>query len=237
MNIILFDKTDYYQNENYIRLSDYRFNHISSVLKSGKNDTLKVGLINGNMGTGKVLEINDHYVDLSITLDKRPPSPLPLTILLAMPRPKVLKRTLKHITVLGIKKIYLINSFRVEKSYWQTPGLKQETVKKIFINALEQACDTVLPELYIEPLFKPFIEDRLPDIIKNTVPVVAHPKNGKRNVPASGKHVTLAIGPEGGFIPYEINKLKECGFEEFQFGERILPVETAVPSLIPLLIQ
>ncbi len=135
MNIILFDETDYYQNKNYIRLSDYRFNHISSVLKAGKNDTLKAGLINGDMGTGKVLEMTDRYVDLSIELDKRPPSPLPLTILLAMPRPKVLKRTLKHITVLGIKTIYLINSFRVEKSYWQTPGLKQETVRKVFLNA------------------------------------------------------------------------------------------------------
>ena len=74
-------------------------------------------------------------------------------------------------------------------------------------------------------------------IIQNTVAVVAHPKNGNRKVHTSGKHVTLAIGPEGGFIPYEINKLKKCGFEEFRFGERILPVETAVPSLISLLIQ
>jgi RsmE family RNA methyltransferase len=237
MNIILFDKTDYYQNKNSIRLSDYRFDHISTVLKSKKNDTLKTGLINGSMGTGKVLEITDRYVDLSVTLDKKPPSPLPLTIILAMPRPKILKRTLKHITVLGVKTIYLINSFRVEKSYWQTPGLKEAAVRKIFHNALEQACDTVLPELRIEPLFKPFVEDRLPDLIKNTVPVVAHPKNGKNNIHTSGKHVTLAIGPEGGFIPYEIKKLKECGFEEWKFGERILPVETAAPSLIPLLIQ
>ncbi len=237
MNIILFNETDYCQDKNSIRLSDYRFKHISSVLKSRKNDTLKAGLINGNIGTGKVLEITDSYVDLSIVLDKRPPSPLPLTILLAMPRPKFLKRTLKHITVLGVKTIYLINSFRVEKSYWHTPALKQAAIKEIFLNALEQACDTVLPELYIESLFKPFVEDRLPAIIQNTIPVVAHPKNGMSKVITSGKHVTLAIGPEGGFIPYEINKLKECGFEEFKFGDRILPVETAVPSIIPLLIQ
>ena len=237
MNIILFDKTDYYQNKNSIRLSDYRFDHISNVLRPKKNDTLKTGLINGNMGTGKVLEITDRYVDLSITLDKEPPPALPITILLAMPRPKVLKRTLKHIAVLGVKSIYLINSFRVEKSYWHTPALKQAAIRTIFLNALEQASDTLLPELHIEPLFKPFVEDRLPDIIQNTVAVVAHPKNGNRKVITSGKHVTLAIGPEGGFIPYEINKLKECGFEEFRFGERILPVETAVPSLISLLIQ
>ena len=85
MNIILFDRTDYYQRQDTIRLSDYRFDHISKVLKPDINDTLKVGLINGNMGTGKVLEINERYVDISVKTNTKPPPPCPLTILLAMP--------------------------------------------------------------------------------------------------------------------------------------------------------
>jgi len=161
----------------------------------------------------------------------------PLSLVLALPRPKVLKRTLKHITVLGVKKIYLINSFRVDKSYWQTPFLQQDSIRKIFLDSLEQACDTVLPELFLRPLFKPFVEDELPELIKNTVPLVAHPGTGSGAIDISGKHITLAIGPEGGFIPYEIEKLKVCGFKEFNFGQRILPVETAVPGLLSLLIS
>jgi len=216
-------------------LSGYRFDHISEILKSKKNDLLQVGLINGKLGTGKVIEITGQYTDISVTLDKDPPLPASLTLLLALPRPKILKRTLKHITVLGVKKIFLINSFRVDKSYWQTPVLDKEKIKDIFLNSLEQSCDTVLPELFMKPLFKPFVEDELPDIIKNTIPVIAHPKAANTLVDISGKHFTLAVGPEGGFIPYEIKKLKECGFEEYNFGERILPVETAVPGIISIL--
>ncbi|MBI5056358.1 MAG: 16S rRNA (uracil(1498)-N(3))-methyltransferase [Nitrospirae bacterium] len=235
MNIILFNETDYYQNRDAIRLSDHRFDHISEVLRSKKNDLLQVGLINGKLGTGKVIEITKQFIDISVTLDKDPPLPASLTLLLALPRPKILKRTLRHVTTLGVKKIFLINSFRVDKSYWQTPVLGREKIRDIFLNSLEQSCDTILPELSLKPLFKPFVEDELPDIIKNTIPVLAHPKAANKLVDTSGKHFTLAVGPEGGFIPYEINKLKECGFEEYNFGKRILPVETAVPGIISIL--
>ncbi|RZA06175.1 MAG: RsmE family RNA methyltransferase, partial [Proteobacteria bacterium] len=44
--------------------------------------------------------------------------------------------------------------------------------------------------------------------------------------------VTLAIGPEGGWIPYEIDLLKEAGLQPVQLGERILRVETAVAVLL-----
>jgi len=235
MNIILFDEKDYNQNKDAIRLRDQRFVHISEVLRSKNDDVLKIGQINGNLGTGKVLQITDRFVDISVNLDKEPPLPSNVILLLALPRPKVLRRTLKHITALGVKKIFLINAFRVDKSYWQTPVLKGENIRDIFLDSLSQSCDTVLPELQMKPLFRPFVEDELPEIIKNTFPLIAHPKAAEKISGTSGKYVTLAIGPEGGFIPYEIDKLKECGFKEYNFGERILPVETAVPAIISIL--
>jgi RsmE family RNA methyltransferase len=44
--------------------------------------------------------------------------------------------------------------------------------------------------------------------------------------------VTLAIGCEGGFIPYEVDLLAQQGFVPVELGERILRVETAVTALI-----
>jgi RsmE family RNA methyltransferase len=131
-----------------------------------------------------------------------------------------------------VKKIILLNCFRVEKSFWQSPFLGEEATKEQLILGLEQARDTVLPEVLLRPLFKPFVEDELPALIKETLPLVAHP-HATAQCPRDVKRtVTLAIGPEGGFIPYEIEKLIACGFSPVQMGERILSVETAVPALI-----
>jgi RsmE family RNA methyltransferase len=44
--------------------------------------------------------------------------------------------------------------------------------------------------------------------------------------------VTLAIGPEGGFIAEEIASFENAGFQAVTIGERVLRVETAVAALI-----
>lgn len=236
MNIILFDQTDHYQNETTIRLSDRRFEHITKVIKPETGSTLKVGMINGKIGTGRVVEITKDHIDISVQLHSEPPPPAPLTLLLALPRPKVLRRVLKHATTIGIKNIYLINAWRVEKSYWQTPILKDDSISKIFLDGLEQASDTVMPKLHMKCFFKTFVEDELPDIIKNTCPLIAHPGTSEKTIDTSGGRYTLAIGPEGGFIEPELRSLKECGFTEMNFGQRILSVETAVPFIVSRLI-
>ncbi|MFA5524482.1 MAG: RsmE family RNA methyltransferase, partial [Tissierellales bacterium] len=81
-------------------------------------------------------------------------------------------------------------------------------------------------------LFKPFVEDRIPDIIKGTRAIVAHPIADKDCPRDIGERITLAIGPEGGFIPYEIDMLKEHGFKVVSLGQRILRVETAISVIL-----
>jgi RsmE family RNA methyltransferase len=41
--------------------------------------------------------------------------------------------------------------------------------------------------------------------------------------------VALAIGPEGGWVDFELTLLAARGFVPFSLGERILRVEVAVP--------
>lgn len=232
MNIILFDRNDHYRDSGTIRLSDSRFDHITKVIRPETGGLLKVGMINGMAGTGRVVEITGDHIDISLDLDKEPPPPAPVTLLLALPRPKMLRRILKHVTTLGIKDIYLINSWRVEKSYWQTPFLKEAAIRETFIRGLEQAGDTILPELHIKRFFKPFVDDELAGIVRNTYPLVAHPMASEKSRELPQGPYTLAIGPEGGFIEPELRSLRECGFHELNFGDRILNVETAVPFIV-----
>ncbi|RYY75705.1 MAG: 16S rRNA (uracil(1498)-N(3))-methyltransferase [Gammaproteobacteria bacterium] len=232
MNLVLFSEADFI-GENLIAIRDQRrLQHIKQVHQIQIGDTLKLGIINGNIGSGRVETFNESEIHLAVSLTKAPPKPLPVTLVLALPRPKMLKRTLQTIATLGVKKVYLINSYRVEKSYWQTPLLDESAITEHLLIGLEQGCDTQLPEIHLIKRFKPFVEDDLANIVGTSRALVAHPYT-ELPCPAQIDYaITLAIGPEGGFIPYEIDLLEKCGFTPVNLGERIMRVETVVPYLL-----
>ena len=231
MNLILLDKEDFVA-QNQVRLSGRRLDHILNIQRAKSGDKLRVGEINGLLGTGEIIRLSGDELEMKVQLDQQPPEPLPITLLLALPRPKMLKRVLQSVSSLGVKKIYLINSYRVEKSFWGSPLLHRENLREQLILGLEQARDTILPEVHLCSRFKPFVEDELPDIAKETTAYVAHPGAESHCPSTPMQRSTLAVGPEGGFIPYEIEKLHQCGFLPISLGERILRVETAVPVLL-----
>lgn len=231
MNLIILFEQDFI-GKNKVRLRDRRLNHVLTVHKAKIGDTLKVGLLNDKMGKGLITKLNKDEMEMEIELTDLSPPPLDVKLILAMPRPKALNRIIQDVTTMGIKKIYIIKTWRVQKSYWSSPVLNDNSLFENMVLGLEQGKDTILPEIEIVKLFKPFVEDRIPDIIKGTRPIVAHPTS-KNQCPRNVKEpVTLAIGPEGGFIPYEIDLLEKQGFESVSLGNRILRVETAIPVIL-----
>ena len=235
MNLILLEKEDFL-SQTRVHLHGRRLKHIVNIQRATVGDELRVGVVNGLIGTGKIVSLTDHELEMEIQLEQEPPQPLPVTLLLALPRPKMLKRILQSISSLGVKKIYLINSYRVDKSFWGSPLLQPENLREQLLLGLEQARDTILPEIALRPRFKPFVEDELTEISKGTTAYVAHPGVESICPRDFEKPATLAIGPEGGFIPYEVEKLQSCGFIPVSLGERILRVETAVPVLLSRLL-
>ncbi|MVW74548.1 16S rRNA (uracil(1498)-N(3))-methyltransferase [Pseudomonas xionganensis] len=231
MNLLLLEDGDFIA-EDRVRLSGRRLKHMLEVQQVAPGDSLRVGRLNGLMGSGQVLQLDTEQAELSISLDQAPPAKLPLTLLLALPRPKMLKRVLQTVSSMGVQRLILLNSYRVEKSFWQTPFLTPEAIREQLILGLEQARDTVLPEVIIEKRFKPFVEDRLPALAAGTLGLVGHPGDYPSCPRVVEQAVTLAIGPEGGWIPYEVEKLAEAGLQPVQLGARILRVETAVTALL-----
>ncbi|CAI8841635.1 16S rRNA (uracil(1498)-N(3))-methyltransferase [Pseudomonas sp. IT-P395] len=231
MNLLLLEEADFIAADRVV-LRDRRLTHMQEVHRSEVGDSLRVGRINGLMGSAELLRLEAGEVELRVTLDQPPPAKLPLTLVLALPRPKMLRRVFQTVATMGVSKVILVNSYRVEKSFWQTPFLEPEAIRENLILGLEQARDTVLPEIIIEKRFKPFVEDRLPAITEGTLGLVGHPGNYPPCPRALSEPVTLAIGPEGGWIPYEIDLLAKSGLQPVQLGERILRVETAVTALL-----
>ncbi len=231
MNLLLLEEADFIAADRAV-LSDRRFTHMQEIHRVAVGDSLRVGRIGGLMGQARVERLEGHEAELSLTFDQPPPAKLPLTLVLALPRPKMLRRVFQTVATMGVAKLVLVNSYRVEKSFWQTPFLEPEAIRDNLILGLEQARDTVLPEVIIEKRFKPFVEDRLPAIADGTLGLVGHPGNHPPCPRGVSEPVTLAIGPEGGWIPYEIDLLGKAGLNPVQLGDRILRVETAVTALL-----
>ncbi len=231
MNLILLFEEDFVGVDR-VCLRGRRLQHVLQVHRAQVGECLCVGRVNGRIGEGEVLALDNERLELRVSWRQNPPPALPVTLLLAMPRPKMLRRIIQTATAMGVKRLILINSYRVEKSYWQTPFLRPQQLHEQVVLGLEQAKDTVLPEVVLEQRFKPFVEDRLPALAAGTQALVAHPKAARECPRALTGPVTLAVGPEGGFIPYEVDKLEEAGFSRVHLGPRILRVENAVPALL-----
>ena len=231
MNLLLLTPDDFV-SDSRVALRGRQLQHVLSVHQAKVGEILRVGLVNHLMGEGRITALSPKCLEMEVNnLTEEPPAPLPLTVLLALPRPKMLKRSLQHLTALGVKKIVLMNSYRVEKSFWQSPWLSEPKIHEQLVLGLEQARDTVLPEVIQEKRFKPFVEDRLPTMVAGKRGMVAHPVGGTTCPHQIKGEAVLAIGPEGGFIPYEVEKLQEAGFERIHLGSRILRVETAVTAI------
>jgi len=216
--------------------------HIRKVLKSKVGDSLTIGEIGGNIGKATIIEINTNEVLLSdITLDKKPPAKLDLTVILALPRPKVLRRLIMDMTSLGVNKLIIVNSYRTQKSYWQSPLLNR--IDEFVFEGLQQAIDTVPLEVELQKRFKPFVEDDFPALKEQGHAVIAHPYASESwkayldGLKCKGSHENtmpkvLCIGAEGGWIDYEVDLLCKHGCTSVSLGARILRTETVVNVLL-----
>jgi len=231
MNLLLLTPQDCFQ-PNIAHLTGRRLQHVLAVHQAQIGQKLRVGMVNSLMGEAEIIHLDKQSLQLQFQLTQAPPAKLPLTLLLALPRPKMLKRILQTVATMGVERLVLMNSYRVEKSFWDSPFLQPQAIEEELILGLEQGKDTVLPQVILEKRFKPFVEDRLPELSANSLRLVAHPiaeQSCPRDVQQA---VTLAIGCEGGFIPYEVDLLAQQGFVPVELGARILRVETAVTALI-----
>lgn len=210
-----------------------RAEHLRTVLRAKAGDTLRIGVVDGALGTGLVEHLEDHEARIRITLATRP-APLHDTLLLAVPRPKVLMRMLAHAAAMGFARIVLFRSWRVDKTWMQSRAFDPAVQREQLMFGLEQAGRTQLPEVIRFDLFKPMVEDELPRLELPETRFVAHPYAATPTHQLQlgrAQPFSLAIGPDGGFLPYEVDKLIAAGFHAISCGPHALRTETALAAL------
>jgi len=236
MNIILIENDEL--SEGHVVLNDHRAKHIVKVLKSRVGDSLRVGVVDGEMGEGTVTAVTAKFpfvVELTVQLTDQAPAVPALDLLLALPRPIMLKRVLSQVTALGVGRIYLVNANRVEKSFWDAGILEENEYRPHLIHGLEQAVDTRLPQIQTFRHFRPFVEDHLPQLAAEySHLLLAHPFTDQtlpRSLSGGRKRILYAVGPEGGWVDFEVEKFLAAGMHPFSIGARVLKVDTAVVAI------
>ena len=237
MNLILLEP-DEIRADGTALLTGKRARHVREVLQAAEGEQIRVGVVEGPTGTATVVE-NGKEIRLKCTLsDGIPPTPR-VDLLLAMPRPKVMNRLWPVLAALGVGRILVSNAWKTERNYFDTHVLEPEHIREGLIEGLQQARDTRLPQVSVHKQFKKLVEDKLDGFGPYAARLVAHPGEGAfpseqlAALPREAR-VLLAIGPEGGWTPFELELLVRHGFEAISWGPRALRTDTACAVLLGL---
>lgn len=236
MNLILVDAAQV-APDGTVALDGARAEHIVRVLKAVPGDRVRMGVLDGLAGEGLVMAASPTHVTLRCRFD-RPAHPPAVDLLLALPRPKVLRRLWAQLAALGVGRILLTNASRVERNYFDTHLLEEAAYRPLLVEGLQQARDTRVPQVLVRRQLKILVQDELDGLFPEGLRLVADP-GAVRPVravvqDAAPGRVLLAVGPEGGWTRFELDLLAAHGFHASAAGSRPLRTDTACVALLTL---
>jgi RsmE family RNA methyltransferase len=238
MNLLLVERDELVGDGRDVELRDERARHLFDVLHVVPDQDVRIGVIDGPQGTASVTAIDGHVVRLRCTFNDDPPVVPPVDLILALPRPKVMRRLWAQLAAVGVGRIILTNAERVERDYFGTHLLTPATFRPLLIEGLQQARDTRVPGVSIHRRFRVLIEDELDALTDDALRLVAHPaeSTSARDAicAAPARRVLLAIGPEGGWNRFELDLLAAHGFTAIGMGTRTLRTDTACVAMLSL---
>lgn len=233
MNRILFDRSEI--KDGVVTFGGVRAEHVVKVLHGETGQILKTGEINGKIGVSvieSVEEADGFVVKARVDHDRESLKPW-VDLVLAPPRPRVMKRLLPQLAAMGVGRIVLVGAKKVEKDFWGATLLKEENHRPLLVEGLMQSGTSILPELETRRNFRKFVNEEMdclfPDVLRR---VVAHPYGASECAPSSGGRLLLAVGPEGGWTDDEVELLEKRGFARYSLGGRILRTDTALIALM-----
>jgi len=241
LNLVLIETGDL-GVDGQVRLTGPRAAHLIEVLRVTEGQTVRVGVLDGPRGVATVETIASGTVELTCALESETPPRPRLDLLLAVPRPKVMRRLWAQLSALGVSRVILTNAERVERPYFDTHVMTPECYRPLLIEGLQQARDTRVPMVSIHRQFRILVEDELDGLSDAALRLVADPAATTSVSDAVRKgldenreaRVLLAIGPEGGWNEFELRLLGTHGFTRVGMGPRTLRTDTACLALLAL---
>ena len=240
MNLLLLDPGEIV--DGHVRLEDRRARHLRDVLGVEVGAEVRAGIAGGAVGTATVTRVAGGAIDLDVVCDRPPPPRLPVVLVLAVPRPKVLTRVIEAAAAFAVERVELVNAWRVDKAYLDSPRLTADALALAVRLGAEQGATTHLPVVTVHRRLMAFLDRDHPAGVVPAAPALcAHPRSAAwiedaapfaRDRDASAAPITLAIGPEGGWIEREVETFAARGFAVVGLGQAVLRVEAAVAAAL-----
>ncbi len=236
MNLLLVEPGEV-ADDGTVLLGDRRADHLRKFLGVSVGSTLKAGVIAGRTGTAEVISDDGATLTLRLTFTGPVSTPMAVSLVLAVPRPKVLTRVIETAAAFGVTRIDLTNSWRVEKAYLSSPRLSAEALGFAVRFGAEQGATTHLPKVELHERLMSLLDSRwaVPTAAPATK-LIAHPDAPPIEAAQLTWPLVLALGPEGGWIQRELDTFVERGFTAVSIGAPILRVEAALAAVLGQLV-
>ncbi|MCB9560862.1 MAG: RsmE family RNA methyltransferase [Kofleriaceae bacterium] len=244
MNLLLLDPGELTgAADGVVVLADRRARHLCTVLGVTVGQRLRAGLVGGALGDAEVIAVERADGDaprvtvrFAAAAAVTPAAP-PIDLVVAIPRPKVLPRLLENAAACAVRRIDLVNAWRVDKSYLDSPRLAPDAVALAVRLGAEQGVTTRLPEVVVHRRLMAYLDDALPAVHPpGARRLLAHPRDAvavERAVPPGCVDpVVVALGPEGGWIARELDTFVARGFTAVHLGDAVLRTEAAVTAAL-----
>lgn len=239
MNLLILTEDDRGDGGLFI-VGGKRRRHIIGVLRAAVGDRLGVGLVDGPVGTGIVRAIEDDRIVLECQwLEEVRQSRPEIDIVCALPRPQTFKKVLQVAATMGVRRVHFVNANRVEKCFFSASVTRGERIRYYLEKGLSQGKRTRLPKVSINHRFRCFFEevvrrleaDEHGKVVKLVADVECESYLNSSLLEGADQ-IIIAIGPEGGWTPFELEIMRAEGFGMFKLGDWPLRVENALVATL-----
>lgn len=231
MNLILFDQPF---ERMTLLAEDPKALHIRKVLRAKVGTLVFVGFVDGLRARAEVIELpDDGAVVLQVVGTEAAPKPLPISLLIGLPRPHTAKRILFEAASLGVSALHFFESERSEPSYAQSSLWSTDEWRERLWLGVEQSFGTHLPDVTMHADLQSAIS-ALYCVEQVRVALDNYEAEGDLGavLPSSAQRVLIALGPERGWSPCERDVFRKNGWKLAHMGAQVLRAETAAVAAV-----
>ena len=199
--------------------------HLARVLRAEPGQIFDV-VANGFLHRAEITSVSDSEVVFTLHEELEADAALPVHLLLAVFKFDHMEWGIEKATELGAERITPVLARRTEKHLSQAAAKRVERWRRIVREAAQQSRRSDVPTVDDPQTLKAALQS----VSAETRLLLAETEQGNTIATAlqqASQSVALAVGPEGGWTPEEMQLFTEHGWKHVTLGPRILRAETA----------